>query len=176
MFDEGDTLVMQQRENTTPNTLWNSTKNTNNVGPLTILPVLESVTSDWTNVKDQTYSLGVTSFYDNSFTGCSLTSCTTNQYTLSERTSKARMITMQEATNLGCTDKNRSCPVWMYNYLRASTGYGGTVDGTGDGYWMSSVNPSNLANAWLVYCIGHLMNIDVTNASMGARAVVVIDK
>jgi len=125
------------------------------------LPALESATSGWTNVLDQTYTMGTTIFKDNAFTECSsYNSCTTNTYTLGERTAKARMITVQEAHGLGCTGSPKSCPIWMYNYLSfssssggsgsggSSSSNGGTVNQTGgeygsnDGYWTMNANSS----------------------------------
>ncbi len=158
--DNGDTLTLQQRENIVYDIAWYA-GGSNTKGPLTILPALESATSGWTNVLDQTYTMGTTIFKDNAFTECSsYNSCTTNTYTLGERTAKARMITVQEAHGLGCTGSPKSCPIWMYNYLSfssssggsgsggSSSSNGGTVNQTGgeygsnDGYWTMNANSS----------------------------------
>jgi len=106
--DNGNTLTLQQRENTVYNTAWYADENDNSKGPTTILSALENAIADWTNVLDQTYTLGTTVFKDNAFTGCNYDStnkvfnCTMNRYTLGPRTAKARMITVQEASHLGC--------------------------------------------------------------------------
>ncbi len=133
MFDEKDTLLLQQRENTVYNIAWYAgSTNDNTKGSLTILTSLEDATSEWSNVLNQTYTLGTTVFKDNAFTACNWVSvsCSSSKYTLKERTAKARMISPQETKALGCTSKYQSCPVWMYNYLHDSTSYGGTVNQT----------------------------------------------
>ena len=172
-------MTLQQRENTVYNTAWYSSSNDNSNGPTTILPALESATSGWTNVNNQTYTMGTTVFKDNAFTGCASSGCTINNYTLGQRTGKARMITMQEALSLGCTTSDQSCPNWMNNYLNGSTSYGGTVNDTtgGDnyGYWAMSAD-SGASNAWRVDYDGKVYNYFTTRTNSGARAVVVVSK
>jgi len=56
--DSNNTLTMQQRENTVEKTAWYSNSNDNTKGPLTVLPLLESATAGWTNVNNQTYTMG----------------------------------------------------------------------------------------------------------------------
>lgn len=159
-----------------------TTTEDNSQGPLTVLPALESATAGWTNVLDQTYTMGVTIFKNNPFTGCSTTECTVNAYMLGSRTAKSRMITIQETNELGCTNESKSCPVWMTNYLNRSTEYGGTVNQTGGdygnnlGYWTMSANSSTTTNAEHVFFLGGMSGNKVTNSTFGARAVVVIDK
>jgi len=179
--DNGDTLTMQQRENTINATAWYSTKD-GTKGPLTVLPALESVTAGWMNILDQTYTLGETVLKENAFTGCNYDNttkeitCTTNTYNLPSRTAKARMITAQEASSLGCKyGVYQSCPNWMNNYLSNSTSYGGTVNGTDNGYWMISVQSLNVY-ALLVNSSGGASRQLVTDTQYGARAVVMIDK
>ena len=178
LHDDGETMTLQQRENTVYNTAWYS-PNDNRKGPLTILPVLENATSGWTNVNNQTYTMGTTTFKTNAYTGCTSSGCTTNTYTLGERTAKARMITMQEALSLGCTKSSQSCPNWMNNYLNESTSYGGTVnDTTGDhnyGYWTMSANSSDTSSVWYVDSYGSVGSIQ-PYPYFGARAVVVVSK
>ncbi len=167
--DNGNTLTLQQRENIVYKTAWYyDAASDNTKGPLTILPALENVISGWTNVLDQTYTLGVTVFKDNAFTGCDVDAtskkynCTTNSYTLEERTAKARMLTLQEANGLGCIHLAKSCPVWMYNYLTASINHGGTVDQSGGeygknwGYWTMNTWSYDLNSAWYMYHTGSM--------------------
>ena len=184
LHDDGDTMTLQQRENTVYNTAWYSSED-NSKGPLTILPVLESATSGWTNVNNQTYTMGTTNFNNtNSYTGCTKSGCTINTYTLGQRTAKARMITMQEAIALGCTSTNKSCPNFMNNYLYNSTSYGGTVvdDTTANGashnsgYWTMSADSSYANYAWDVNYYGGVYSLNTTYTSFGARAVVVVSK
>lgn len=180
--DDGDHLIMQQRENTVTATMWNSTQD-NTQGPLTILSALEDATSSWTNVNDQTYTMGVTTFKDNAYTGCyrddttKEITCTVNTYTLPERTGKARMITAQETGKLGCQyGVNQTCPIWMYNYLYDATKYGGTNSATDYGYWTMSARSSNSTHAMSVYYYGYLGSNAINVLLRGARAVVEINK
>jgi len=176
--DNGTTLTLQQRENTINLVAWYAGSNNNANGPTTILPALESATSMWSNVIDQTYTLGTTVLKTNKYTGCTATSCTKNAYTLSSRTAKARLITMQEAIGLGCTTTQKSCPVWMYNYLYNSTGFGGTVNqGTSQntGYWTISADSSRTTSVWNINFTG-LVNSYNTSSIEGGRAVIMINK
>jgi len=186
MFDEGDTLVMQQRENTIHETMWYNTGTTtgnNTRGPLTLLPILENETNNWTNVLDQTYTMGTTVFKDNAFTGCYKNDttkeiiCASNKYTLPARTSKARMITAQEASRLGCKYAvSRSCPVWMHNYLKNAINYGGTSGGIDYSYWTLTTYANDTTNALCVNDNGDVTNGSTVSTIRGARAVVIIDK
>ena len=182
LHDDGDTMTLQQRENTVYNTAWYADSDDSTKGPLTILPALENATSGWKNVNNQTYTMGTTNFNNtNSYTGCADNmNCIANTYTLGERTSKARMITKQEATALGCTTSDKSCPNWMNNYLHNSTSYGGTVnDTTGDrneGYWTMSASSSDSGSAWFVNYEGNVLRDRTTRTYYGARAVVVVSK
>ena len=201
MYDNGSTLTMQSQKNIINNTMWISntdyeTENTdktscgydscNDEGPMTVLVALERATNSWTNINDQNYTMGTTSFKTNAFTGCNkYNSCTTNTYTLPNRTVKARMITVQEAVNLGCTETPKSCPNWMNNYLYDSTNYGGTINDTSIdstteshnyGYWTMTANSSNVTISWYVYSSGFLSNYNNYSIGHGARAVVVVSK
>lgn len=176
--DNGNTLTLQQRENTIDPTAWYQGSNNNTYGPTTIIPILESATSNWSNVLDQTYTLGTTTFKSNYYTGCTSTSCTKNTYTLPSRTAKARMISMQEAIALGCKTTQQSCPIWMYNYLYNSTGFGGTVDaGTSKNtsYWTLSADSTRATSTWNINFTG-LVNSYNTSSQEGGRAVIMIDK
>ena len=196
MFDNGNTMTMQSQKNTINSTEWvkkgdyvsaggtesdyGSYGNTNK-GPLTILPALENATKSWSNVNNQTYTLGTTNFSGKgAYTGCSeYNSCTTNTYTLASRTAKARMITVQEAASLGCTSSAKSCPIWMYNYLSNSTVSGGTINDSnvGDSYWTSSAAYSSRAYAWNVNFNGGVSRYTtIGSTSDGARAVVEVSK
>ena len=203
MYDNGTTMTIQAQKNTINSTMWISpgdyaTENTdgtscrfdscNDEGPMTVLLALERATQGWTNVNEINYTIGTTSLSSKgAYTGCTAyNSCTTNGYTLSSRTAKARMITVQEAVNLGCTTTNKSCPNWMNNYLYNSTSYGGTVsDSTTDletgesnyGYWTMNVNPSYTYSAWGVGYYGRVgYNSSTYSTYYGARAVVEINK
>ena len=175
MYDNGSTMTMQSQKNTVYSIAWYQ-DNTNTMGPMTVLPVLESKTSNWTNVNKQTYTMGTTVFKTNAYTGCSAyNSCTTNIYTLPERSANARMITLQEAADLGCTRETTKCPIWMYNYMYYSTDNGGTINdiyatngGANFGYW--TMNP------WVIHTSGVVSETSLSTNYSGARAVVEINK
>lgn len=188
LHDDGETLTMQQRENTVYNTVWNS-DNDNRRGPLVALEKLEESTADWDNVINQNYNMGTTRFgaANNGFSGCKeYNVCNYNHYTLQKNNVKARMITIQETAALNCTTSNKSCPNWMNNYLFYSTSSGGTqndnygTDGKSRnyGYWtMSTLVDGATSRAWTVRNYGLVVSSNVTTyTNSGARAVVVISK
>ncbi len=101
-------MIMQSQKNIISSQWYEDTTN-DSKGLITALDNLERVTGNWNNVNDQTYIMRTTIFKDNAYTCCNgINSCTKNIYTLLERTAKARMITVQEANALGCSEK---CPV-----------------------------------------------------------------
>lgn len=184
--DNGDTLTMQQRENTIHHTPWyaigddpegyDATK-----GPLTVLPVLEETTKNWVNVNDQTYAMGTTKFVNNAYTGCDdgTYKCMSNAYTLSERTVKARMITVQEINTLKNKNADRRYPIWMTNYLSGSTVYGGTIDVyDSEYYWTMNSDSGSSDCCSLAVHYSDVVYSARTNLSSvtGARAVVVVNK
>ena len=187
LHDDGEKITMQQRENTIDSTAWANGSN-NNVGPITVLPVLEQATSGWTNVNDITYTAGTTTLYQNAYTGCtgssSSLSCTTKLYTLPERTAKARMITVQESTALGCRYSTQlTCPRWMYNYLYDSISYGTVINRNADsngktiyGYWTMAASTNASNRAWVVHNNGSHNYYPINSDKYAARAVVEINK
>ena len=81
MYDSGSTITMQTQKTIIYNTPWISGEEYsagpeygNDKGPLTLLSALESVTAGWSNVENQTYQMGITSFVSDSnidaYTGC----------------------------------------------------------------------------------------------------------
>lgn len=187
LHDDGKTMTLQQRENTVYNTAWYIDSEDNSKGPLSILPVLEEATKSWNNVNSQTYTMGTTNFNNtNTYTGCMVSAenkvtCNANTYTLTERISKARMITIQEANDVGCTTLEKSCPIWMYNYLQSATSYNGTMDDqTGNeniGYWTLSAFSSGNNSVWTINNKGSIQNDASTSSKIfGARAVININK
>ena len=173
MKDNGSTITMQQQKNTIYQTAWVSKEdyiligggteseygeysNTNR-GPLTALSKLEVATAGWTNVNNQTFTIGTT--YQKNITA------------------KARMITYNEIRNLGCSSSANSCPKWVYNYTYGN-GDNTTISGAAanSGYWtMSNYSSTN------VYSILNNGSIYTSSASydswaFSARAVVVVSK
>ena len=184
--DKGSTMTMQSQKNTVTKEMW-YTEYDNTKGPLTVLPTLESATSGWTNVNNQTYTMGTTVFKNNAYTGCRFIdesqsySCSKNIYKLSSRTAKSRMITIQEALAVGCTGNDRECPKWMYNYLKSSTVFDGTIDeGEDSGYWTMNAPYSEeeyfQTYAFTIFTRGGFMNSFPNYDTNAARAVVVISK
>ena len=202
MFDNGSTITMQSQKNTiskvatiTKEMYQNANTDgtsclygsCNDEGPLTAIRALEQITDIWTNVNTINYTMGTTVFKTNQYTGCSsYNSCTTNTYTLDSKTVKARMITLQEAASLGCTDSNSSCPIWMYNYLVNSTNYGGTINHSPTGlsasnnaYLTMTVSSDHPNKIWVIPFNGNVMvsgGIEVDPSNVGIRAVIVISK
>ena len=177
--DKGKTITMQTQKNIINNIAWYA-GDINSYGPTKVLPMLENATSSWSNVNTQTYTIG------NSFlSGCSeYNSCTTNKYTLAQRTAKARLATVQELANVGCTRATGSCPKWVYNYLYSSTDFGGSVSDTttdgGDGrygYWTMNAYTGSSDFVWHIGRQGRLWyTISPTYPGIGARAVVEVSK
>lgn len=179
LHDDGSTITLQQRENTTGNIAWYSDENTNTKGPIGALQQLESMTNNWSNVTEQNYSMGTTVFKGNAFTGCSEQGCSNNIYTMDSRIAKARMITMQEASSVGCNVDQNSCPKWMYNYLSESTNYGGTINDSGNkkGYWtMSAYLSDSPSRVWGIHTQAKAFPTNAIDLELGTRAVIVISK
>ena len=186
MYDTGTTMTMQSQRNTIYSTAWinaadyvaANTDSTacgytscNDEGPRTILTALENATSSWSNVNNITYTAGTTIFKTSAYTGCSsYNSCTKNVYTLQSKTVKARILTIQEAKNLGCTSGENTCPSWMTNYL--------TIGVTGNyGYWTMTAQSLYPHDAWFINYNGQVFNGNVfSDVYYGARAVVVVSK
>ena len=180
--DNGETLTLQERQNTVSSKAWYGTSSdyTNVNGPATtsgyVLYELEQATSSWTNVNDQTYSIG-----DNNttlgYSGCSsYNSCAVSKYTLTREAKKARMITIQETNNVGCTQSNMSCPKFINNYLGSSLQYGGTFASGNAYYWTMSAYSGSSTYAWNVSYYGYVGYGSAYATNFGARAVVVINK
>jgi hypothetical protein len=122
LHDDGETMTLQS-VNAITKSAWGSSASE---GPVTALTAITEATKGWTNVNDLTYTLGETIFLKypndsnnaNPYTYCSAyNSCTSNSYTLSSSLTsnvKARIISMQEAADLGCTDEVSSCPSFMF--------------------------------------------------------------
>lgn len=85
-------------------------------------------------------------------------------------TSKARMITIQEAVALGCTETSGSCPKWMVVNTPKSVG--------NEGYWTMNAYTGNDYLAWnIYYSAGVFYNNSVNRENYnGIRAVIVISK
>ena len=105
--DKGDTIDMQSLDAIVDDVYWTYSTNAN--GPVHSMGLLKGRTKTWTNVNDQNYIMGSSGTKSECY---SWHECHTNSYSLTV-TGKARMITVQEAADLGCTSENYSCPEWL---------------------------------------------------------------
>ena len=104
--DKGDTIDMQSLD-VIVDAIWSYSTNAN--GPVHSMSLLNGSTKNWTNVNDQNYIMGPSGI---SSTCSSYHACYSDAYSLTVK-GKARMITVQEAATLGCTDQYGSCPEWL---------------------------------------------------------------
>ena len=110
----------------------------NNKSPIKLIEMAEIMSSDGVNFNEQEYSLGYNNFFGNNrYTGCdSYNNCTSNPYTILNRQSKTRIITLQEAVAVGCTDSEGSCPLWLVPEVNQS----------GGGYNVVGIGTSNVSS------------------------------
>jgi len=169
--DQGSTIKMQTQRNIITLTKWNNNSDTT-YGPVDALAALNAETSSWYNVNDIPFEAGKTPFSGyHAETGCATyDSCTTNKYTLPLRSIRARMISLQETSSLGCTNNFNSCPKWLYNHLDS---YGSTT-----AYWTMSALTMMNRYVWIVTQNGNVSNGegDITQYEYGIRPVVEINK
>lgn len=146
LFDDGETMRIQQINKTTESVSWSSVNNSSTAtGPYGVLNALETKTANWINVPKISYNLGTTVFATNKYTAClSYNVCSNNQYNLEKANVLARIITVQEAAKLGCSETASSCPSWLTN---------------GDNIWTSNASSSNSTNAWRIDSTNKLGNI-----------------
>ena len=166
--DEFYGLVMQTQKNTVYNVAWNGNSSASiSDGPVTVLSAIENETASWSNVNSQTYTAGTTKFIANPLEGSSasaytmctssndINTCTTNSYTLSSRTAKARLLTVQEAITAGYTSH---APTWM---MGDNAEYWLMTTGSNSPYHMSS---------------GYIVAYASITSKLNARAVVYVTK
>ncbi len=155
MYDKGTTMLLQERSNTIDGTYLvdNNTLSPKDVGPSLAITQLEKKTENWHYVNTQTYAMGTTPFgsQNSANTSCEIDKarCPVNSYTWDERSAKARMMTVQEAIDTGCTAgiNDHLCPIWMYNYLSRAVTLGGTQLGSTQDYWLMNT-PGVTADSW----------------------------
>lgn len=162
LSDDGNKLILIMNNSFTDNIFWSNS--TNDLGPSDILNYLDAKTKNWTNVLDIAYTLNGDN--ESNYTGCSSYNiCTDNIYTMSTKNSKARLVTLQELTNVGCANVAGSCPAWLGSNLNASSS---------NGYWTSTANSTNYA--WIVSYDNKVNNVLVNTDNIKIRPVIVIDK
>ncbi len=137
LFDDGETMRIQQIENTTSNVSWSNVNNSSTAnGPYGVLNAIESSTSSWSNVNAMSYNMGTTVFATNKYTGCSnYNICSSNTYNLEKNNVLARIITVQEAAKLGCSETADSCPKWINN---------------GENIWTMNAKSTDTTSAWRI--------------------------
>jgi hypothetical protein len=184
LHDDGDTMTLIMQSNIGSSAWGNSISE----GPVTALTFLTEATKDWNNVNNLTYTLGKTIFIkypnvsnnDNFYTSCSAPdNCTTNLYTLSSDLTtnvKARMLSVQEAYDLGCTGDSISCPIWLLFNPNAGL----------EVYWLSNSAGESSSLAWATgtYAGWHYITTsgsvygyhNYISQSYGVRAVIEITK
>ena len=181
LHDDGNKITMQDNVNVVKYVAWNSS-NSNTYGPTTLLPQLESATSNWANVNDITYTAGTTTLYGNQYTGYQNTDCcsgninfTRNSYTLAKRTAKARMITGQEVVAAGYKGYNYPPASWIFSNV--SSNVSSYYSSYSYGYWTMSADIDSSKYAMVVAYDGvKIESENVSSDSFGARAVVEINK
>lgn len=110
LHDDGATLTLQQQDYA-GYSAWYTTGAVTS-GPLSVLTALDSYTAGWTNVNMTSYTFGESPY----LTDCPSYSCSGSSYRIT-RQGKARIITIQEAMALGCSNgEGNTCP----GFLRSS--------------------------------------------------------
>ena len=185
LHDDGDTLTLQQRENTVNGVSWGKQTDkcdglydsSNCTGPLNILSSLESATKGWSNVNNQTYTIGKTKINGVVVHGnCEFDSrtCNNSLFTFTKTNVKARLIFVQEANKI-CTSS--TCPIFIGNCL-APANTCGSYKFTDSAYWTMNGTNDKLSNA----ACGIITNMNIScsfakeTTALGGRAVVVITK
>ena len=132
----------------------------NSKGPLTALKELKTRTDGWTNIKAYDYILE--DDYVVKYQPIEITNV------------RARMLTLTEATNLGCKNNpnKNSCPSWLYENL--------SVENTLEkptAYWLSTANTSPTDLAVGISWYGYSTNYGVQNTGYyGIRPVIKVSK
>ncbi len=188
LHDDGDKLTLQTRENAKREdgsfygTNWNASEETVADGPTYVIRAVEEATDSWDYVNTINYTMGTTEFLGNANTDCWVDSshavhCNKISYSWEPKTAKARVITAQEASNVGCLEEQQSCPIWMYNYSNRchSKGCPNEESATQENYaTMSSAAVTDWA--WLIYSEGRLARNNIHNLLRGVRPVIELDK
>ncbi|MEG0138720.1 MAG: hypothetical protein RR703_01945, partial [Bacilli bacterium] len=147
------TLIMNENIGIISN--WSNINN--NSGPNMALKELEKNTSKWNKIPDLNYDISGLDEKNNQ----------RYEKTMLKKV-KARLLTYEEAIQLGCTNKAYSCPTWLNSNLSAEN-----VTKSSHGFWTST--PFSASQAWFIYYKGLINNYDV-NTNIGIRPVIEINK
>ena len=187
--DTGTKLTLIMDRNIGTQVAWyeddddNSTKELNNLGPITVLNYLNSETSDWTNISAiESYT------YNNNLNGNRdaysyqklvitngigvLTSQDSSITTTLMGTSRARLLTYEEASDLKTANSNTT-PTWLYTNLAPFN-----TTQTPYGYWFLSTEPPYSNGGYRMSFTGWIddsPNVWV-NYDHGARPVIELSK
>ena len=75
------------------------------------------------------------------------------------------------------TSQGASKYAWLYDYIISCTSWGcNTADSSTYGYWTQDLLSGPSSYAWFVYYVGRLQGISVSNADVGVRPVITIQK
>ena len=187
MHDDGDKLTLQSREDlknrdgdySTGD--WNYPSETTSAGPTLSIEHLEEITDDWEYVNTIKYTMGTTEFlgnpYNNCWEGSGIPNCNKVAYSWPEKTVKARLITTEEARNVGCTTTKQSCPIWLYNYSSGCSKNGCTKDESINGNYATMSATQYEDQAWMIYgAEGRFARNRIHGLNRGIRAVIELDK
>ncbi len=132
LHGDEDKLTLLSTYEVIPSIVWSLT-NDRSTGPIPALQELEKFTNSWTNVLEVTYD---DTTYGRS--GCSYNglACISDIYTLASRTVRARMISVPEAVQVGCTENINSCPSWMFTEGKFYWTMNATTGGCASCAWM----------------------------------------
>lgn len=175
MHDDGDKLTLQQKDDLLKSP-WSADGIEITEGPVTAINKLKDATDDWGYVEDLTYTYGTTAFSGNSFTGCDYPDsglpfgCSSNAYTSSAPiNAKARLVTVPELQQVGCSAQEKSCPLWVLNDLDAELYMH---------YWTSNahnVAPAGQLQGMAVFHYGNIVYLD-KKQNVGIRPVIELTK
>ena len=190
LYDNGDTLTMQQRENTA--TAAKTSTISQGVAPTAVITALENATSSWVYVNQQSFTYGATPFgtgsYRTSNNGfinnayLSRDQATSVWYTLQRTNVRARLISANETGEMSCLHEKdrqqnqRTCLKFMHNYLASSNQYGTSYQTDSTDYYYTSSMDSTYQYLRAVSNGGNTSWRHSGKAGIGLRAVVVVDK
>lgn len=173
LHDDGDTLTLQTTQSIASSKWYSSNDST--FGPLAALDAVETATENWDNVNNFDYSIG-----DNKsslgYSGCiNYRRCEVEKYTLSRTDKKARLLIIQEAAALDCSDYGGSCKDFLFNYMYDAATYGGTFEDDTYYYWLMNTQSNSDIHGWSIYFNGGTSYVAASNNNK-VRAVVEINK
>jgi len=157
--DTGEELTLMMSENLGDRVSWYHAYD-NSYGPIVALENLKERTSGWSNITPYSYTLvNDDDGYGGSYGYTEVTGDVVTDV-------RARMLTYTEAVNLGCTESNFDCPVWVYDNMNDTPGY-----------WLSTAHSEKSIIAWLMFNDGNLVSyFDVIESWGGIRPVIKVLK